>query len=377
MKKLIPIVLIIISTRVFAVFANDELTAKDAVTQLNRIKQSISQVGVPSEQSGECDTCHTEDPLDKIVFTSCNNRKITRCRSDDTYLNDQMKKSFENAKKIIGANIYSEDFLKIAKCINAGLNSTPVGRFYNCRSDRDMIKWLKQRCRPCPTKEMVGTLAAEILMASKCLGRNYRKILPIFMHESRFMPNVISATYAGGVGQMTRPAIQDMNRLHYKITNIGKNNASCGYFEDIPEMSDNRICAKLYTPPNPRQNIIYGIRYQEYIESESSTYSPKALVDKWIKYRWKDRKLTEDQIEEFMDILLHVSYNAGKGVALPAFQALRDNNATAQLPFEKFKKTYFELLDKNAGDEPATYHNDIVRDARRMEKESGADCTIY
>ncbi len=377
MKKLLPIVLLILTTTCFATV--DDADPSDVVKGLEQITSQAQSTGALSTQPGDCSTCtdQSNDPLDQLEYTACNRRDITRCKSDDTYLQSKLSAPYKEARDLMSTDIYSEDFMKIAKCVNAGINNKPVGNYYNCNRETDLIKNLYRKCRPCPSKELVGTLSMEIYMAAKCLGRSYKKILPIFVHESRFMPNVLSPSYAGGVGQLTGIAIKDMNRFLDKIKEFSKTRPECAYLNDIEEMRDNRICSRIIIPPNPRRNIIYGVYYQMYIEDGDPRYSPHSVVEKWAAKRWADRRLSQDDKDEITEVLLHVSYNAGKGVALPAFQTLRDDPKAAQLSIAAFKKKYFDLLDEMAGDEPATYHNDIVRDSKNMEEDSGADCTMF
>ena len=195
------------------------------------------------------------------------------------------------------------------------------------------------------------------------------------MHESRFRPNVSSPTGVGGVGQLTGIAIKEVNRFIDTI----KESASkpgCSYLNDIQEMDSKYSCARLIIPPNPRLNIIYGIYYQAYIEDADKRYSPRSVVQDWQAKRTK--KLTKEEIDHITEVLLHVSYNGGKGASLPAFQTAIKDPKIRNLPLKEFLPKYFAVVKRKSGSEPAKYHNSIVKDSELLEERAGgADCTIY
>lgn len=354
--------------------ADTKVALTDAVRSLEQGQSAVQSVGEIKVASADCAPTAPKMPLDQIEYTQCKT-VTTKSSTADDYLNSKLAGPYAEALKLIGPEVTSDDFSQIARCVNFGLNSSPVGTFYNCPTEKDSTKKLKKMPRPCPTKELVGTISAEIMRAAHCLGRDYKKVLPIFMHESRFRPNVYSYSGAGGVSQVTGIAIKDINRFTKEIKEIANDTPECAYLADLKDMNSSYSCARTVIPPNPRQNIIYGIFYQTYIEDGDPRYSPRSLVNSLQAKRTK--KLTKNELDHLTEVLLHVSYNGGKGAALPSLQTLRDDPNTRNLALKDFLKKYFALVKKKVGEQPATYHNDIVRDSKLMEENSGADCTIY
>lgn len=358
----------------FTCFANDTAALKDAVQTLNQGQIALQEAGTLTLASAECPPGSAKNPLDEIEFTKCVST-ATKTAGVDDYLQKKLEKPYTESMDLIGSEAYSSDFNDIAKCVNAGLNAPPAGKFYNCTTEKTSTKNLKQQKRPCPSRELVGTVAAEIMRAAHCLGRDYRKILPIFMHESRFRPNVQSYSGAGGVGQLTGIAIKDINRFTKDIREIADEAPECAYLKDLQDMGSTYSCSRMIIPPSPRQNIIYGIFYQTYIEDGDSRYSPRSVVNSLQSKRTK--KLTKAEQDHLTEVLLHVSYNGGKGAALPALQTIAKDAKVRNLPLKDLLKKYFALVNNNVGEQPATYHNDILRDTKLMEETAGADCTIF
>lgn len=346
--------------------AADQL-ATNVINQLNQMQSQLQNAGTIASRPADCSTCAKPNPLDSLSYTPCAEGK-------NTYLNQKLQTPYKQALELIGDDLHSPQFEAVARCINAGLNFDAVGSTYNCTNAKTVAKTLKKSPSPCASKELIGTLSAEILRASECLGRDYKKVLPIFMHESRFRPNVSSPSGAGGVGQLTGIAIKEVNRFIDDIKELSSK-PGCQYLNDIQEMDSKYSCARLIMPPNPRLNIIYGIYYQAYIEDADPRYSPKSVVSEWQAKRTK--KLTQAEVDHITEVLLHVSYNGGKGAALPAFQTVIKDPKVRNLSLKDFLPKYFAKVKAKAGAEPAKYHNSIVKDSELLEANAGADCTIY
>lgn len=187
--------------------------------------------------------------------------------------------------------------------------------------------------KPCLTEEYVFPIYNAFLDVTNCLNHDQRLYLPKLFIESGFHINASGPGGDGGIGQFTKPAIMEANKIIPKIDQqIRQNpNPSCRrlakYLESNPDtlmpngnlLSENVSdrCAFLHSPPNPIRSLIYYAALQNQQKSAVSEKVDQleALMNK-VGMRNRNR-YSREIIKESLYLL---AYNVGPSGAQTLFK---------------------------------------------------------
>ena len=350
-----------------------EMKDKAAKSFLKQTEKALNDLVIGKETKenycADCQDFAFQSPLNDITFE--------KCSTSNNDFEPNFKSAYDASMSIIKNDVNSQEFSMALKCINGGMQGSMkgTGGFYNCPSPKSFLKEASRKAstRPCLSKSMVGSTAAEIFLASKCLDMDLKSILPLLHHESRFIPNVKSVTGAGGIGQLTGVAIKEINRNLNRITSKYGKKPGCEYLKDIPQMHSGFICSRMHVPTNPRQNVVFSMIYQKLLRDNKSK-SPRKSVNTWLKKRTSP--LTKNHRDQIEEMLLRTSYNSGPGTVLAAFNSFAASPRNRNLPYTQFMKSFSSYLRQNVRAEAANYNDKVLKDLLVMEKKAGIKCSI-
>lgn len=318
------------------------------------------------ESCSDCQDFTQNDPFSSTQFANC-----PRTADENRYIRsyNQSVKTFEN-------KLNTQEFKTVLNCINAGMK-TPMGGsggFYSCPEADSFSKEAQKSMKaPCLSQSLVGSVASEIYMASRCFDQDYRKVLPLLVHESRFYPTIRSVTGAGGIGQLTGVAIKEINRNFNSYIEKYAQKPGCEYLKKVPKMNESYICARTYIPNNPRQNTVFSLIYQKMLR-DNKKLNPKLVVDLWKGKR--TAPLTANEAVQVEEMLLRTSYNSGPGSVLSAFKTYAASPSARDLPFNNFMSGFSSYLKRKVRAEAAYYNQKVLKDSSKMEEIAGMKCSI-
>ena len=175
------------------------------------------------------------------------------------------------------ASINTDDLLKTpyGRCVSTTIKNPPgAWEFFYC--DSATAKPIFDHKRPSFTKELRATIAAELIMIHKCLPLQEMEMLPVFFHESRFMPNASSSQDAIGIGQIRPAAIKDVEKEMIPILGnlINHNIPGCQYLLNLKRDSSTnyqsaKSCAQQFNPYYIRQSIVYSSLYYLHVKEKA------------------------------------------------------------------------------------------------------------
>ena len=193
-----------------------------------------------------------------------------------------------------------------SRCVAAAHEGFPAKGVYGfCPTAKGRIK--RDRVRPCGSENYVASVHAAIADVTECLGANPRLIFATLNLESGAHVNAVGPAGDAGIGQLTRPAIEEVNRRAFADakSNVQKSNlASCRAI--LPHMTPlsadvkNR-CAFITVPDNPTRALIYSVLMIQ--------HNVKTIEVFW--NRLKPRISPELDIRHLKQHLTMLSYNAG------------------------------------------------------------------
>lgn len=187
--------------------------------------------------------------------------------------------------------------------------------------------------KPCLTEEYVFPIYNAFVDVTNCLNHDQRLYLPKLFIESGFHINASGPGGDGGIGQFTKPAILEANKIIPQIDQeIRQNpNPSCRrlakYLKNNPDtlmpkgnlLSENvsERCAFLHSPPNPIRSLIYYAALQN---QQKSAVSEK--VDQ-LEGLMKQAGLANQNLysrEAIKESLYLLAYNVGPSGAQTLFK---------------------------------------------------------
>lgn len=170
--------------------------------------------------------------------------------------------------------------IKLA-CVSAALSINSGSKFKNCEPGDKRFPWLS-KTKPCQSENYTKAIYNSINLVSECFkGLNSSTQMEyetrsemntfLMMWESGLQMNAVSGTGAGGMGQLTQPAIADTNRLYYdKIKDHFAHNANPLCQRLASETLANKMSAQktaaceriAVSQGSPLKNLIYTFGYQ-------------------------------------------------------------------------------------------------------------------
>lgn len=188
--------------------------------------------------------------------------------------------------------------------------------FAHCPNEDAEVQRIIQT--PCKTREYVARLIQDYNVVMDCLAIPPRQFYPFVSVESGFLQNAFAPGEDVGLGQLTPPAIEDVNRrwsdLQRRVSDSPK--ASCRamapYMKQMKvETNDPQLaCAFVASPQNPLRNLLYSAAFylinQDYFLEVFRRNEVIERVEALIK-----RNFERDQVETLARHLSMIAYNMG------------------------------------------------------------------
>jgi hypothetical protein len=150
--------------------------------------------------------------------------------------------------------------------------------------------------KPCITPPLVNLTYNAFVDATECLNLNAKHLMPKIDFESGFFLNSFGGNKEAGIGQLTEPAIQEVNKYYSQyfaeIEKAAATKESCANLVKVKSLlsmapsGPEQRCSMVGLPENPLRNIFYtalyhrinmdmisGIKFvsgQDYIQNENS-----------------------------------------------------------------------------------------------------------
>ena len=195
-------------------------------------------------------------------------------------------------------------------------------------------------------------------------------MLPVFFHESRFMPNAISSQDAIGIGQIRPAAIKDVETQMLPMLKdlINDKIPGCEYLLNIKKDSpinykSAKSCAQQFDPYYIRHSIVYSSLYYLHIKS-------KAI--KRVNERYKGMSVSDDTINLCIINDARLCYNQGPTAVNKLHKFLVEAKIVPEEASpEGNHRDYFERI---RSEEAAQYVPKQIKDQGVMEKTAQTGC---
>ncbi|WP_041577936.1 transglycosylase SLT domain-containing protein [Bdellovibrio bacteriovorus] len=268
-----------------------------------------------------CDTCQEE----------IRNMRYMQCNAQNNYLEAEMKTAVESQSSLLGdlirAPIKSNSIIK-ASCIQMGMN-TKFGVSSKTFRQCNAAGAARQAFRPCISENYFKMVNNSFELVSSCMkdfiapgkdeetqNLDVRAVYALINIESGFHVNAMSGTGAGGIGQFTAPAIQDVNSNELNAVRIsleGNKNPLCGRLsmELLDKMEPMRAgkaqsCDRISLKNgNPMKNMIYTYAYLKGVKADMNN-----MIFENKNYKNKFR-MSEFDLNKIKRALMVWSHNTG------------------------------------------------------------------
>lgn len=205
-----------------------------------------------------------------------------------------------------------------------------IGKYQRCEGIDDTQLEIQNR-----------QIALALEGASECFDLDWREMFPKFKSESGFIPNILGVSGDRGVGQLTTPAIEDVQKNFQKIYNRMKLNANpqCQLLvskvenwgvKSFFQFPKSEACQVMGNEIGLYRNIVFSFALtylnQEYVKK---AYLQEGIPSLLIQSGYQDAPHTQIQ-----KILVMIGYNNG---GLSSVKDLK-NYLTSRIDFIQRKK---------------------------------------
>ncbi|AZZ36146.1 hypothetical protein CIK05_04835 [Bdellovibrio sp. qaytius] len=158
------------------------------------------------------------------------------------------------------------------KCITHVMNKFNVGKNSLARCPGGMgTAPLRGGAKPCVTKNLVNLTYNHFTDVAECLNIEEKDLLPKLSNESGMLINTLGSGFDAGVGQLTQPAIEEVNKSYDRylaeMEKAAIKKPSClrvmqykPYLKKAKDVLASR-CSFITPPENPLKNIMYMAIY--------------------------------------------------------------------------------------------------------------------
>jgi len=351
--------------------------------------------------------CGIGNEVKLIEASKCVSLKKYQCVKSQCYMEDGFMSLLKDWKN---KNLDYDKINNIKKCVLTQIVKRMDGQrgFYQCENRLDAYNKIRSKKKyPCVTNNMADVVSTEMYQAAQCLNVDIKKYLPLIGHESYFLPNIQSHSGAVGIGQLTANSIQDVNQRSFKKVLQKKQKPGCEYLNDIKHMPENKYCARLTLPDNPRANIVYSMIYLNMLRNNyrGLTASKRISSLNVLRKNKGIKPFTKKQKEKLTEELVQAMYNGGIQRSNNFSVFMRNPNIKTK-PFDQIitewrkyllhitkleKKRldrYIHSSKKSKNDikkfkrrlmnlETPHYATKIIKTGVEMNKKSGVKCSIY
>ncbi len=250
---------------------------------------------------------------------------------------------------------------------------------------------------PCVSKNFVNMTYNAFADVTACLNLNPKILFPKIYSESGFFMNALGSGMDGGVGQLTRQAIDQVNSIYPKYIEqiaqaaAAKPDGACARIMKhkaliTPAKSDtDQRCSLMWPSENPLRNILYmglltrynikyvsGISYiagaDMIVDEDRSTVvtgtEKDELAGKMRDYETRKKLaklgLKSVNLHQFKMMIVLAGYNSGISAAMNTFDAYLDERIAANT---KSKSTKYNLTLEHFNFEST---KDLVKEARGL-----------
>lgn len=209
-----------------------------------------------------------------------------------------------------------------------GRNRKNAAKIYaNCPSEAAQFERITKG--PCRTREYVARLVEDYNVVTDCLGLPAKQFYPFVSVESGFMQNALAMGEDVGLGQLTPPAVADVN-THWStlVARVeSSDRSSCRAIAPLlpqlkVEMKNGAmpVCAFVASPANPLRNLLYSAFFfqlnQSYFQKAFETEGISDQIETLAKRRFDER-----QKAVLAQSLSMISYNLGFEAIIPELRA--------------------------------------------------------
>lgn len=359
---------------------------------VEEIEERHMQLIAQSEQlSNSRGIASVKDESDTV-----NHEDLIKCDQNRQFYEKQIVKS-SKIKDLLIKNSKSESKLSI-KCITHIMKKFSVSnsRFANCPKAAGAAK--TPGAKPCVTENLVNLTYNSYMDVTDCLNLNPKLLMPKIGYESGFFINTLGSGQDGGLGQLTRPAIAEVNnhieRYVGEITKAAAHKPSCArlmkyksFFTKVPIGPEER-CSVIGLPENPLKNILYmallnrinmdqisGIKYvagRDYLQTNNRELASvnnninDVLGGAFKTYNIKDKLIKlgikNPNMHFFKEVILLIGYNTGVQTAVNLLKNYLDKRIEKNL---KLSLTDFDFNNtKTTKDDITGEIKDVVSVAR-------------
>lgn len=222
--------------------------------------------------------------------------------------------------------------------------------------------------KPCISKNLVNLTYNHFVDVAECLNIDPKDLLPKLSNESGMLINTLGGGFDAGVGQLTQPAIEDVNRRYdsylAQVEKAAAKKPSCQrvmQFKPYLKKSKDPLafrCSLIVPPENPMKNIMYmaiynrmnidnllGTKYiagETYIDNNgqmialTNTSSDRIVDGKFgnnkIQAKFAQLGLTDVNLSNLATMVAFNGYNAGPGTAFNMLNEYLTKRIAAQKP---------------------------------------------
>lgn len=216
--------------------------------------------------------------------------------------------------------------------------------------------------KPCITPPLVNLTYNAYMDMTSCLGINPKRLMPKIDFESGYFLNAFGPEKEGGIGQLTRVGLMEVNR-HYdrymqEIQQNSVNQKACervlaykDLLGQVPVGSDQR-CSVIGLPENPVRNIFYTVLLNR-INRDRVKEQFESLK---IKEKLERAGLKNPNLDFFEELTALAGYNIGVGTSIRLFNAYLDARIEQQKPITSADFNFYDktlLTDLDGQNKPA------------------------
>lgn len=265
-------------------------------------------------------------------------------------------------------------------CVLAAQKGLPdKGMYGYCAGEKGKIK--RDKARPCLSEAYVSAVHTAIADVAECLDFDAGLAFATFNIESGAHINAVGPAGDAGVGQLTKPAIEEVNRREFDLARTaaaGSNSPACRKILPMMTKATGDVahrCAFITVPQNPVRNVAYSMLLIRHNQRAIDTF--------WS--RLKAKVPTGIDLARLKERLTMLAYNAGPAgtvaVAAAFVRQVGEKLTERHLNFENtaahalrtYMANHFPVKGARkkrvAGYVPA-----VIAAARRTEDRAGVAC---
>lgn len=280
------------------------------------------------------------------VKSHLTNENCSRC-GDQTATADSLKKLIEVRDEILASEIFNHEHERDIQCVLSAQREFPDRHeskggfsYADCSPARKSLSQTgASGWRPCRTRENAESMAISLKLVASCTGISESDMFSLLQHEGGFNLNVMSATGAAGIGQLTLGAIEavkegstgDLTVPAYQsiedavLENLYQSSVAgvtCdhlrSYVRKFP-INPKSDCEVILPPANPIMSLMIAARmfknsqehFKKLVEQKISLIESYNEVE---KNPFDFEKLfTKDAKDRLIRALMLWSYNGGEG----------------------------------------------------------------